>query len=168
MNQITDHFLFDAAKMGEAIKEAKKIEENHSSLYKGQSEKTLDIFAPYIFTINPKMALANWYFSNGWGKAWGIILKSQANPREIYNHFRRFLLVKAEDGRELYFRFYDPRVLRVFLPTCDTSQLQEFFGPVQSFFMEDEDPAYSLEFWLEEGQLKRARKELLKSEPISK
>jgi hypothetical protein len=34
---------------------------------------------------------------------------------------RRFLRVKDEDG--LVFRFYDPRVMRVYLPTCAAGEL---------------------------------------------
>ena len=54
----------------------------------------------------------------------------------------------------MYFRFYDPRVLRIFLPTCDAAQLKEFFGPVAHFICEDEDPAFGLVFSLEQGKLK--------------
>ena len=48
-------------------------------------------------------------------------------------HFRRFLLVEAPDGDSWYFRFYDPRVLERFLPTCDAAQLTDFFGPVSAY-----------------------------------
>ena len=63
-------------------------------------------------------------------------------------------MVLTEDGKTLYFRFYDPRVLRMFLPTCAPEQLAEFFGPVESFYVEDEDPARALRFSLEAGALK--------------
>ena len=33
---------------------------------------------------------------------------------ELRRHLRRFLLVKDESGRQLYFRYYDPRVLRLY------------------------------------------------------
>ena len=64
------------------------------------------------------------------------------------------MLVKTEDGEELYFRFYDPRVLRIFLPTCDESQIRELFGPIEYFLMEDEDPEHAIRFWHENGILK--------------
>jgi hypothetical protein len=51
-----------------------------------------------------------------------------------------------EDGRELYFRFYDPRVLRVFLPTCTLQQTAEFFGPVSSYLVEGEQASILLTF----------------------
>ena len=53
-------------------------------------------------------------------------------------HFRQFLRVRDEAGREFFFRFYDPRVLRVYLPTCNSEELRTFFGPVELFSMEGE------------------------------
>jgi hypothetical protein len=72
---------------------------------------------------------------------------------ELYKHFRRFLTVNTEDGQKLYFRYYDPRVLRVFLPTCDSAQLSEFFGSIKYFFAEDEDPEFILRFSLQNRTL---------------
>ena len=37
------------------------------------------------------------------------------------------------------FRFYDPRVLRVYLPTCTGDEAEEFFGPVPEILAESED-----------------------------
>jgi hypothetical protein len=74
--------------------------------------------------------------------------------KHLYKHFRKFLIVKTEEGDELYFRFYDPRVLRIFLPSCDKEQLKEFFGPVSYFVCEDEDPGTGLIFSLEKNVLK--------------
>jgi hypothetical protein len=48
-------------------------------------------------------------------------------------------MVKDEAGRRLVFRFYDPRVLRVYLPTCRPAETDEFFGPVHEMLMESED-----------------------------
>jgi hypothetical protein len=40
----------------------------------------------------------------------------------------------------MYFRFYDPRVLQAFLPTCTAEQLNGFFGPISRFFFQS-DPS---------------------------
>jgi uncharacterized protein DUF4123 len=49
-------------------------------------------------------------------------------------------MVYDPDVNPVYFRYYDPRVLRVFLPTCNTQELAAVFGPVKSFVLEDDDP----------------------------
>ena len=40
----------------------------------------------------------------------------------------RQAMSQGPDDEALYFRFYDPRVLESFLPTCSEEQLDEFFG----------------------------------------
>ena len=45
-------------------------------------------------------------------------------------------MVGAPGGERVYFRFYDPRVLRVYLPTCSSSELKGVFGPVGRFVVE--------------------------------
>ncbi len=46
----------------------------------------------------------------------------------------------------MIFRYYDPRVLRVYLPTCLAPELRTVFGPVRRFLLESEDPALMLEY----------------------
>ncbi len=55
-------------------------------------------------------------------------------------------VVEIEQGKSLLFRFYDPRALRVFLPTCSAQEVRQFFGPVASFHVEDESPESLIRF----------------------
>jgi hypothetical protein len=41
----------------------------------------------------------------------------------------------------MIFRWYDPRVLRVYLPTCTENELDMLFGPLSSYFVEDGEHA---------------------------
>ena len=56
----------------------------------------------------------------------------------LRDHFRRLVMVRGPEGQRLLFRFYDPRVLRVFAPNCDADQVKELFGPVARYMMEEE------------------------------
>jgi hypothetical protein len=149
-----NYILFDAARIGDEMDELKKLGKENESLYKTKEESLLQSVAPYLFVFAENTQLGDFYFSNGWGKSWGVLVFSPAGFKELHKHFRRFLTVKTEDGTELYFRFYDPRVLRIFLPTCDTGQLVEFFGPIQYFLVEDATEGWGIKFWLENGHLK--------------
>jgi len=111
------------------------------------------ILAPYLFRFENQGEFNNYFIEKGWGDSWGILISTKVTFDELYNHFKRFLMVKTDDGLQLFFRFYDPRVLRIFLPTCDTKQLKEFFGPIQSFLLEDEDLRFGIKFWLQNGIL---------------
>jgi len=145
--------LLDAARMNEAMEEAKKLNPVHESLYKAKEDDLLQSVAPYLFRFQKHSEFNNYFLEKGWGNNWGVLISSKASFEELHKHFRRFLMVKTQDGVELYFRFYDPRVLRIFLPTCDTKQLAEFFGPVQFFLLEDEDLRFGIKFWLQNGEL---------------
>jgi hypothetical protein len=145
--------LLDGARMLDRMETAKELNPQHESLYRGRREEPLSIVAPCLFTYQESGGFAEWLGKNGWADAWGIFFYSEATMSELLHHFRRFLLVKTEDGVELYFRFYDPRVLRKFLPTCDEQQLREFFGPVTYFGMEEADPAQAIVFYLDNGKL---------------
>jgi hypothetical protein len=71
-----------------------------------------------------------------WGKSAGIVLGSTRPIAELRAHFKRLLTVETEAGDTAYFRFYDPRVMRVFLPSCMPAQARRFFGPVAWFLVE--------------------------------
>src|SRR5689334_9084653 len=114
-----NYMLLDAARMGEIIEKAKEINPDFDSLYRGRSEEALALVAPYLFIFRQNTDFGKWYIENGWGNAWGILIRSHMNMQELHKHFRKFLIVGTEDNQELYFRFYDPRVLRIFLPTCN-------------------------------------------------
>lgn len=148
------HLLLDAARMKTNMALAKTLNPNHSSLYKGRSEEALADFAPYMFSFSAENQFNSWFLACGWGNAWGVMVKSSAPDPEVYRHFRKFLMVPTDEGKQVYFRFYDPRVLRVFLKTCDARQLQEFFGPIEYFLIENLDSAYGTYYWLENGALK--------------
>lgn len=145
--------ILDAARIFGEIDTAQELQTNFLSLYQGQSEDLLSSVAPYLFTYQSSSEFGKWLFHKGWGNSWGIFVNAEISLDDLRKHFRKFLLVKTEDGKELYFRFYDPRVLRIFLPTCNEQQLLDFFGPINSFQMESEDAEYVVEFKLENGQL---------------
>lgn len=138
--------ILDAARIFGELDTAQQLQTNFLSLYMGQSEELLSSVAPYLFPYESNSEFGTWLLEKGWGNSWGMFVSTPASMEALHKHFRKFLLVQTEEGKELYFRFYDPRVLRIFLPTCDVQQLQEFFGPVEHYGMEDEDPEYALLF----------------------
>ena len=119
-------------------------------LYSGEIPEALAEVAPYLVQLDRDDPATRLLIHNCWGKSWGIFFTSTAYLEGLHRHFRRFLKVRDEDYKSLYFRYYDPRVLRTYLPTCDRSELLFVFGPVRSFFVEDEDPDNLLEFTIKD------------------
>jgi hypothetical protein len=118
----------------------------YESLYEGWSKADLTLFAPYLVSLPPQSKLLEKLVSKGWGKSWGVYLTCNLGFSDLRHHLRHFLMVQMPDGKQVYFRFYDPRVLRVYLPTCTPEEIYQFFGPVWRFATEGEKPGDLLEF----------------------
>ncbi|MBC7927584.1 MAG: DUF4123 domain-containing protein, partial [Bryobacteraceae bacterium] len=98
------------------------------------------------------------FIRRAWGNSWGVFLKCDTRLETLRRHLRRFLVVRDPQGSQLMFRYYDPRVLRVYLPTCTTEELQTVFGPVESFCLEEDENSHTLlEFGFDQKQLVTTR-----------
>jgi Domain of unknown function (DUF4123)/Inner membrane component of T3SS, cytoplasmic domain len=108
------------------------------SLYEGAAGDTLADVAPYLVQLPDKRSrLVTALVTEGLMRRWGVFLTSTRPFKDVRRHFRRFLVVREEDtGEKLYFRFYDPVVLRSFLPTCSVLQQREFFDEISAFLPE--------------------------------
>jgi hypothetical protein len=115
-------------------------------LYSGEPAEALRTVAPYLVRLYPDRPASHELVSRAWGENWGIFAAAQARPEQLRRHFRYFLRVRDDRGRHLLFRFYDPRVLRVYLQSCNVRELWLFFGIISAFFAEGEDPATLLRF----------------------
>ncbi|QWV91992.1 DUF4123 domain-containing protein [Geomonas oryzisoli] len=111
----------------------------HTCLLRGVVSPDMVHVAPYLVALERNAPFTDWLLLNGWGKNWGIFGISRRDLRALKRHFRRWVHIE-HDGRPMYFRFYDPTVLRNYLPTCNAEELSTFFGPVRLFLFEDEDP----------------------------
>jgi hypothetical protein len=115
-------------------------------LYRGELEPDLAEMAPYLAHLPPESSFTRLLLQKGWGSHLGIFAISKCDLRTMRMHFRKFLMVLDPEGKPLYFRYYDPRVLRVYLPTCNTDELQTVFGPVEAYIVESETPNKLLRF----------------------
>lgn len=151
--------LLDASREPSVLKVIYESKEEYQSLYEGAQGAQLAHFAPYLIRIPANSALIPTLAQQAWSKSWGIFLTSDLPLKDLRAHFRHFLNVKLPDGTQVYFRYYDPRVLRLFLPTCLPEEVSQFFGPVKQFLMEAEDSKVALHFT--RGPKGAAHKELL-------
>lgn len=138
--------LLDAARDPMILKLLIESKEEYQSLYQGAQGEKLVNFAPYLVRLPKQTPLLEKLISNGWGKSWGIFLTCDKPLQEVRSHFRHFLMVRTEEGKDLYFRFYDPRVLRTYLPTCAPKEVDTFMGPVTAFLFESETTDKLLKF----------------------
>jgi len=128
--------VLDAARDPAILKLLHGCGEQVQSLYDGRRGEQLADVAPYLARVPAGSQLLETLLREGWGRSWGILIACEAPFAELRRHLRRFLVVQTEDRSALYFRFYDPRVLRPFLASASDEQRREFFGPVSAFLLE--------------------------------
>ncbi|MEM1126095.1 MAG: DUF4123 domain-containing protein [Bacteroidota bacterium] len=118
----------------------------YECLYRGRLPEALAVAAPYLVELKRETPIARWVLKHGWGRHWGIWLVANESLEGLRHHFRRFLEVRTEQRERLYFRYYDPRVWRAYLPTCTRQELDFVFGPVAYYLVESEEPDEMLTF----------------------
>ncbi len=132
------HVVLDASRDDRvfALLAASHVE--FQSLYEGAQGEELADVAPYLVILPTDDRFLDDLVAEAWGDAWGVFLYAPGvSFRDLRRHLRRFLRVRDElTGKTLIFRWYDPRVLRAFLPSCDAAELAQFFGPVSRFALE--------------------------------
>ena len=147
--------VIDGASVQGLLDKLYGLQPEFACLYRGELAPDMAEVAPYLVRLEPATEFADWLVSEGWGKHWGVFALAHAGFREMRRHFRSFLTVYDPEGKPLLFRYYDPRVLRVYLPTCDARELATVFGPVAAYLLEGEDPSEMLRFELTSGALQR-------------
>jgi len=132
--------VLDAARSDRILTLLREAVEPYRSLYEGIEGEALAHVAPYLVELPRGSGLLERLVREGWEKRWGIFIDYPRSFKELRRHLRRFLMVADADTRKkYYFRFYDPVVLRSFVPTCTVKQRSEFFDDVRAFFAEGEE-----------------------------
>jgi len=127
--------ILDAAQDEKIYKLLMSCSEEFTCLYNGDIPSELARVAPYLVKLPTKSSFFEEIFQQGFYNNWGIFFTSSSEGKELKRHFQSLLRVKTEDGKRLYFRYYDPRVLRVYLPTCTKRELNTFFGDVNKIWV---------------------------------
>jgi hypothetical protein len=132
------HAIVDAARDPRVLPAVRGSGLPHACLYAGRISPALASVAPYLVQLDEASPFTRELLEERWGASWGIYVLGTATLEELRRHFRRFLEVRTEAGKTLLFRFYDPRVMRAYLPTCNARELAYVFGPVAMYVMEGE------------------------------
>ena len=134
--------IVDACQAPELIELARsKFGQPTRMLFKGKAAVHEDVesFAPFFIPIDLETDFLE-HWATYRDKNAGILFTSAAEPRTIFRHLRNIFIVQDETGQEHFFRFYDPRVLRTYLPTCTDEEKDIFFGPIIKFLLNGNDP----------------------------
>jgi hypothetical protein len=133
-------------------------------LYRGELAPDVAEVAPYLCQLKPNTPFTDWLLDDGWGKHWGVFALTGADLAGLRRHLRQFLMVRGPEGNQLYFRYYDPRVLRAYLPTCNGEELETVFGPIEEILLEGKKPSDVMRFAVPGEALKAQTLSLLPPE----
>ena len=125
----------------------------HACLFGGPLKPPLERNAPYIAAVTPGTPLFSAWRDYGWGQSWGIYCRSALPMADVRRHLRQFLQAQLPDGRVVLFRFYDPRVWRTYLPTCQPEELQRWFAGIDEYGAEAPDGMGTVVYRFDGGAL---------------
>jgi pSer/pThr/pTyr-binding forkhead associated (FHA) protein len=132
--------VLDAARSLRVIEILREAVEESRSLYEGIQGEALAMEAPYLVRAEPRSRLLRQIVLEGWEQRWGIYLTSHRPFEEVRRQLRRITMVHDDrSGERMYFRFYDPAMLRHVLPACGVRQREQIFGEIDAFLVEGRD-----------------------------
>jgi hypothetical protein len=137
--------LVDAARDPRCLRTLQSHAEIYYSLYDGKQGEELEDVAPYLVQLSRGSRLTAALLEQ-WGNSWCTLVYCESDFRALRKHLRKFLIVENDAGKRTYFRFYDPRVLRAFIPPCTPAERADFFGPIVHFLVEGHEPDMGLIF----------------------
>lgn len=146
--------IIDGASVPGLLRQFAIEEPEHVCLFSGELAPDVAAAAPYLVALDSVSGFTDWLIEQGWGLHWGVfcVADGESTFRALRNHLRTFLMVRRYDGKSLYFRYYDPRVLRNYLPTCTAAELAYVFGPIVRFLIESKDGRSILSFTADGAQ----------------
>ena len=139
---LATYCIIDGAACEELLPQLDQHQPDHCCLYAGDLDDDVAEVAPYLIRLEADHPFTAWLLETISHKPWGIFCKAPSTLRELRKHFRKFLIVKSPEGGNLYFRYYDPRVLSIFMPTMNADELSSFFGPINEYFFENDKDGF--------------------------
>jgi hypothetical protein len=132
------HAVVDAARDPRLIGMLDATGLERCCLFAGPLTPALRAAAPHLVHLAPNVRFTRDWLQHGWGSNWGVltIAPPDVTLQQLRQHLRTLLRVRDESGRTLLFRFYDPRALRAYLPSCTATEALRVFGPVHRFVCE--------------------------------
>jgi hypothetical protein len=116
-----------------------EMKADYRCLWSGQLEPDIEEVAPYLIALEQDHDFTKWIIKEGFGNHWNIFMLSELGIEAFRKTVRKLQLVRSPDGRSMLFRFYDPRVMEMILPTCGTEQLLTMFDNVSCALYESDD-----------------------------
>ena len=128
--------------------------ESADCLFAGRIAEEVRAVSPHVVELAPTDPLSRLWRTRGWGQAWGILFSSRANLPTVRRRLRHFTQAKLPGGTgPVLFRFWDPRVFRVYMPLVEPADVAAWFKDIDRYIVETEDGKGSLRYAMKGGAL---------------
>ena len=134
--EIATYAILDAAKitMLPDILEASGLE--HRCLFTGNAGRELGSVAPWMVKLERESDFTRDLLTHSdaprhyWGNEAGIFVRSACDLNETWRHFRKFTRLQDEDGKWLFFRFWEPLPVAAYMRSLAfrPSEAGQWFG----------------------------------------
>jgi hypothetical protein len=109
-------------------------------LFQGKLHPEVKAVSPHLLELAADDPLAAAWATTGRGANWGVMIESSAGLHKVWRRVRHFTQATLPDGTgPLLFRFWDPRVFRVYAPLIEPDQVGEWFQDIDAWRAETED-----------------------------
>ncbi|UWR01127.1 DUF4123 domain-containing protein (plasmid) [Rhodobacteraceae bacterium S2214] len=135
----------DAAKIPNLIEFLGASDQPHRCIYHSNDDPALEAVAPWLVQLDPHADFTKKLFTSSdlpwdfWEKKPGFYLRSNQDIDQLTQHFRRYVQVPDPTGKHMFFRFWEPDVLALYLQfhAIDARQRVEGFVSQNTFLVPD-------------------------------
>jgi hypothetical protein len=126
MNQA--YLLLDGAQIDNLSERLENTQ--FQSLYQHTAYSELADIGPILVPLSPNCPLAH-IFAREWSATAGIWLESEVDEASVLEHLRSLIHVRVEGGATVLFRYYDPRITRLWLTGLEPQARDRLMGPIR-------------------------------------
>lgn len=159
--------VFDAARDKKLYQKIAYSGLLYECLFAGYLSPDLQRTAPYLVQLEQDDRNSCKLLEESWDNSWCVFLEADVGIKTLRKHLRTLLRVQGPSGMYMLFRYYDPRVLRIYLPTCRGDELDRFYGPIERIWTEEGlGSTQMLQFDMMKGKLEKSAFEAFVPEPV--
>lgn len=124
------YLLLDGAQIDDLLLQLYRLEDSPAvqRLYQGTRYETLADAGPVLVQLAPGSRLEQ-HFIEHWQARAGLWLETDASEAELVEHLRSLIHVRVQ-GVTVLLRYYDPRIMRHWLPELPADERDRLMGPV--------------------------------------
>lgn len=124
-------------------------------LHESSCAPDIEEVGAHLIELEQGDALSEWLIEQAPDKSWGIFIRSGSDNEYVKSQLRELLQAELPDGRVVWFRYYDPRVLMPFLGGCGSVELKMIFDQIEQIVVAEEGQVQVLSYSSDHGDLIR-------------